>query len=155
MNNIATLSNAPIKFKTRVRFNGKILYVKMPESMRGQRFECYYSSGKLIVARGEGVVVGTCSGDTWLQFGRKWADGMPKCSLTADVEMKDGQFIIEIQSMLVAEKVRESIPVPIKGDSKMSAVTAIKYLNNFAENNGYDFEIKNGQISLVKIERIG
>lgn len=145
-------------FKMKVVFNGAYLKFTVPETFDGRRFESVYADGKLIIclARGDaGVKAANSYGRIYVQMGKKHVKGMPICKFTTDAVIQDGQIIIDVPMAPSPVKVvAPQTDEPASKSPRESALKCIKFLNSFAPKNGFTFDVTNGQLSLVKEDRI-
>lgn len=160
-----------VKFKSNINFNGNILRVRMPNSFQGKRFEAFYSNGTLIVAEAKGEDKGVKCG--WqgpkekpvavVQFGKKWVSGCPNFQLKGvEIEYENDQIRIEVPTQSAAQDNTKKSAMSVLSNPRLpvtkqsdTAAASIAFLNKFAADKGYEFEVRDGKLSLVKIERIG
>ena len=152
----------PTKFNTTVRFDGKYLRATLPSALQGRRFEAYYSEGTLIIAinqDGKGTKAyksGTEDKQSaYVQFGQVWVKGCPQFKLKTEVEWDGRQFQLDVRQASAATAISDqnNSRAPVKKSD--TAAASVAFLNKFSEENGYEFEIKAGKLSLVRVERIG
>lgn len=144
-------------FATCARHNGTYLSVTVPKRFVGQRMRASYHAGIVLINLTESekcpVVIASNKisngGGAFIRFGTKWVMGCPKFKTKQEVNFDGEKFAIHLfQQPLVFDY----------SDTKHNFATAnhsITFLNKFAEENGYEFEIRAGKLSLVRTERIG
>lgn len=143
------------KFNTLVKNDGNQLRVSVPEFLKGTHWEVVYDDGLLYLNKsksGVGVMASfnKLSKKCVIQFGcKKWVPGMPHVSSYHSVE-SNGESI-EIQ---IGKTVKKEEPVLIRSD-RDKALACIKFLNDYSQKNGYEFDIKDGNIRLVRSDVIG
>jgi hypothetical protein len=152
-------------FKSRIRYDGNVLRVTMPESMKHKRFEACVDNGKVIIAEatGENGIKVTWNGNRKyplysLAFGKKWVgEKLPKFSVSEDVTLEAGQMLLSLpeqDNKRLSHVVSKNDKRPYTRRSE-TVSAALNLINKYAHENGYEFEIKDNKMTLVKYDRIG
>ena len=152
----------PTKFNTSARFDGKSLRMTLPMALANRRFEAYYGDGKIIVAISHTDKAPKCQqvGDkehpsAQINFGRKWVEGCPLFKTRTEVNWDGRQFILDVSQATTVTAltpvIGNSNRIASKSDTAQASIT---FLNKYTAENGYEFEIRGGKLSLVRTERI-
>lgn len=148
-----------MKFNVRANINDKKITVLFPPSLSVDRATGYFDekTGILTIERDpSGLKLGKAGEKKRLQLARKkWADNAPVGKYKREVEWKDGKCLIKLCSPVVTVTQDQKVLVPRSGQSKREMVSAaLKLINQYASENGFNITVKDNAVQLEKVEII-